>query len=70
MNKYPSLPLSIRRRIEKYMSRGTVKWDERKGSMTLYSGPRVPWVCHVRKGVNGPWRKKKIINIVSTMAAG
>ena len=25
------------------MSRGTVKWDERKGSMTLYSGTRVPW---------------------------
>lgn len=53
------------------MSRGTVKWDERKRSMTLYSGPRVPWVCHVRKEVNGPWRKK-ILNIVSTIevAAG
>ena len=39
---------------------GSRQVECRKGSMTLYSAPRVPWDRHVRKGMNGAGKKKTL----------
>ena len=57
MNKYPRLPILpniIREKCQEMLSSGIKK----KGSMTLYSGPRVPWVCHVRKRSEWPVKEE------------